>query len=144
MSTYETIATIISGIALIVSITALIFSKLNTNKIEKIYYGQSETAIRQNIMNARNRLEDTLSRTKPENQYSNQSVKVAIEQLLNSYEEACAKYIDCKIDKERFRKSYFNEIKDIVECDDLKQYFSFGSSYDAIKKVYDEWFNLEK
>lgn len=144
MTIYELLATIISSIAIIISLLALIFTKINANKIEKIYYGQSEIAIRETITNARNRITDILLNANTgNNQYTNQCMKVSIEQLLNSYEEACAKYIDSKIDRKRFKKTYIDEIKNIVESEDFKEYFQFGSKYDAIKKVYEEWFNLE-
>ncbi len=139
---YEIISTIISVIAIVISLFSLILTKINTSKIERIYYGQSEITIRDAITNAKNRITDIL--LKENNQYTKQCMKVSIEQLLNVYEEACAKYIDSKIDKKRFKKTYIDEIKNIVESDDFKEYFQFGSKYDAIKKVYDEWFNLEK
>lgn len=145
MTIYEKISISISSIALVVSLLSVIFSKINMNKIEKIYYGQSELAIRESITNAKNKITDILSNVNNQNNlYTKQCMKVAIEQLLNSYEEACTKYIDSKIDKKRFKKTYFNEIKNLVESEELNQYFNFGSKYDAIKKVYNEWFNLEK
>lgn len=145
MTNYEIISIIISSIALLISISSVIFSKINMNRVEKIYYGQSEIAIRETIINAKNRITDILSTANSNNnQYTKQCIKVAIEQLLNSYEEACAKYIDGKIDKIRFKKTYMDEIKNIVEANDFKEYFKFGSKYAAIKKVYNEWFDLEK
>ena len=112
MTIYEIITTVISSIAIIISLFALIFTKMNANKIEKISYGQSEIAIRETITNARNRITDILLKANKENnQYTNQCMKVSIEQLLNVYEEACSKYIDSKIDKKRFKKTYIDEIK---------------------------------
>ena len=69
----------------------------------------------------------------------------AKQDYLNSYEEACVKYLDNKVDKLRFRKTYYIEIQNIVTKEPYKATFnSFSSTYTAIKKVYDEWFNLEK
>lgn len=145
MTNYEILATVISIISIIIALFALIFTKINSNKIEKIYYGQIEISIRETITNAKNRITDILLNSNEENsQYTNQCIKVSIEQLLNTYEEACSKYIDSKIDKKRFKKTYIDEIKNIIESNDFKEYFHFGSKYDAIKKVYNEWFNLEK
>lgn len=144
MTIYEILATILASIGIIISLFTLIFTKINANKIEKIYYGQSEISIRESITDATNRITDILLYAKTEdNQYTNQCMKVSIEQLLNSYEEACAKYLDSKVDKKRFKKMYIDEIRNIVESNDFKEYFQFGSNYDAIKKIYDEWFNLE-
>lgn len=145
MTIYEIMSIIISSIAIMISLLSVIFTKINTNRIEKIYYGQSEIAIRESITVAKEKITDILLKANTQsNQYTNQCMKVAMEQLLNAYEEACAKYIDSKIDKKRFKKTYIDEIKNIVESDDFNEYFRFGSKYDAIKKVYNEWFNLEK
>lgn len=143
MTTNEKITTVISIISLLISIASFIVTKINTSKIEKIYYGQMELEIRNIITSAKNRVANAIQDTN-QNPKKDQLVKFSIEELLNSYEEACTKYIDKKIDPKRFKKMYFDEIKNIVESDDLKKYFQFGSKYDAIKKVYNEWFNLEK
>ena len=145
MNIYEGITIFISSFALFLSLLSLIFTKANSNKVEKISFGQTELSIREMITASQNRITDILSNANSTNgQYTKQIMKTAIEQLLNSYEEACTKYIDSKIDKERFKKTYFDEIKNIVEYDEFQEYFKFGSKYDAIKIVYDEWFNLEK
>ena len=69
----------------------------------------------------------------------------AIENNLNAYEEACAKYLDKKVDKKRFKKIYRTEIKQLVESPDLKSKFdALITKYKAIAKVYIEWENLEK
>lgn len=136
MSNYESISTVLSTGAVIISIISYMTSRINMIRIEKMYYGQSELLVREAITNAKNRITDILSN----NQYTKQQIDVAIEQLLKAYEEACAIYIDIKIDKKRFKKTYMYEIKEIVESDDFKEYFQFGSKYSAIKKVYKEWF----
>ena len=75
-----------------------------------------------------------------EKQYNN-----AKQEYLNAYEEACMKYFDGKIDKERFKKTYIVELRNIVASTSLKKYIdSTSSPYNAIKKVYAEWNNLEK
>lgn len=70
----------------------------------------------------------------------------ALEDLLNHYERACMLYIDGKIDKERFKKEYSTEIRNLVEKGEYKErYFPpHTSKYKAILKVYDSWENLEK
>ena len=112
MTIYEKISIIISSIALVVSLLSVIFSKINMNKIEKIYYGQSELAIRESITNAKNKITDILSNVNNQNNlYTKQCMKVAIEQLLNSYEEACAKYIDSKIDKKDLKRHILMKLR---------------------------------
>ena len=69
-----------------------------------------------------------------------QMYESAKQDYLNSYEEACSKYIDNKVDQNRFYKTYSTEIKNIVEKDPYKSVFdSFSSVYTAIKKVYEKW-----
>jgi len=70
--------------------------------------------------------------------------RIAKQEMLNAYEEACMKYLDAKIDKERFKKTYIIEIRQLVESDSNKDKFGTSSPYTAIKKVYNEWNNLEK
>jgi len=60
-------------------------------------------------------------------------------------ENACSLYIDNKIDKIRFKKLYFSEIKRIIE-DKSHQAFYYPeaiSKYQATWKVYREWDILE-
>lgn len=141
MNIYETMSTVLSSGAIIISIVSYVTSRVNMIRIEKTYYGQSELLVREAITNAKNRITDILSTVNSSNnQYTKQRMDIAVEQLLKAYEEACAKYIDIKIDKKRFKKTYIYEIKEIVESDDFKEYFQFGSQYGAIKKVYKEWF----
>lgn len=69
----------------------------------------------------------------------------AKENYLNAIEEACAKYLDNKIDKKRFKKAYSSSVRKVVENQNFKKYFDpVTSKYKAILKVYDKWFNLEK
>lgn len=67
-----------------------------------------------------------------------------IESMLNQYDDACAKYIDGKIDKNRFKKTYNKEIRNIVENKEFTDYFNpTTSNYKPILIVYKEWFDLE-
>lgn len=143
MTLNEKITVFISILSLLISIISLVLSRISMTRNEKIYYGQAELSIRDSITSAKNRVA-TAIQDDSHNPYKDQIVKFAIEEFLNSYEEACAKYIDKKIDKKRFKKTYSDEIKNLVESEDLKKHFQFGSKYDAIKTVYNEWFNLEK
>lgn len=72
-------------------------------------------------------------------------IQNAKEGLLNAYENGCFKYIDNKIDKERFKKIYLIEIRNIVEDKSFKDKFDSNTSrYKAILKVYKEWNDLGK
>ena len=69
----------------------------------------------------------------------------SVEIMLNSYEESCAKYLDKKVDAERFKKSYHRSIRRIVEDDEMESEFNTPTSaYKCILKVYNEWYNLEQ
>ena len=82
---------------------------------------------------------------KSKNSLLTKALNSAIEINLNAYEEACAKYIDNKVDKERFKKNYMVSIRQEVENPTNKERFNATTSpYKAILKVYAEWFNLEK
>ena len=75
--------------------------------------------------------------------------KSSVEDWLNAYEEACMKYLDKKLDKIRFRKSFRSEIRNIVEEKNKNNpMYSLihpegTSKYEAIWKVYHEWEDLE-
>ena len=72
----------------------------------------------------------------------------AVEDNLNAYEDACAKYVDGKIDKERFKKSYISEVQRLCAektsvITDL-MHPDTTSKFQAIWKVYREWHIHEK
>lgn len=139
--------------------------KANQNALDvnSIAIGQSETAMRAEIQNCRNRTEESMNRisdflqgkhidllVEHEKSHLEQlqvSWRSAIEGYLNSYEDACGKYLDNKTDKNRFRKSYINEIKNI--CDPKRESYSrlmhpdSTSNFQAIWKVYREWHQHE-
>jgi hypothetical protein len=72
------------------------------------------------------------------------NLNAATQTLINHYDSACSKYSDEKVDKIRFKKTYKNEIRKLVENADLKEYFnSLTSSYKPILNVYSEWEHLE-
>ena len=79
----------------------------------------------------------------PNNITLKNQLKALDEDVLNAYDEACAKYIDKKVDRERFKKMYMHEIRQLVESDDFAhKYNCIQSRYNATKRVYDEWNNL--
>ena len=74
-----------------------------------------------------------------------QAFKSARELNMNAYDEACAKYLDNKVDKERFKRNYCIEIRRLVEDKNNSEFFNPTTSpYRCILKVYNEWNNLEK
>lgn len=68
------------------------------------------------------------------------SLNAAIQGMLNTYDGICAKYLDGKIDKIRFKATYNVEIRNLVEKKELKDYFDPTTSrYKTILNVYTEW-----
>ena len=138
------IITLILGIASLVTACGTILLSFRYNKLVQ---GQVEMQIRERITNARIRYEDL---TIQYNEELNNDLIISVfesakEEFLNSYDEACQKYLDKKVYKERFKKSYFVEIQSIVKNDNFKEkYDSQSTDYKATVKVYNEWFNLEK
>lgn len=138
------IITLILGIASLITACGTILLSFRYNKLVQ---GQVEMQIRERITNARIRYEDL---TIQYNEALNNDLIISVfesakEEFLNAYDEACQKYLDKKVDKERFKKSYFVEIQSIVKNDNFKEkYDSQSTDYKATVKVYNEWFNLEK
>ncbi|MBQ0051262.1 MAG: hypothetical protein KBT11_04255 [Treponema sp.] len=117
--------------------------QLNFDKKQTdLNYAQTEIEIRNMISQRKQYFQDILvefAKTEPEKLY-----KAALEDVLNAYDEACMKYIDEKIDKERFKKNYLNEIKNLVETNETKDnFFVKPAKFQAIEKVYNEWFSVE-
>lgn len=145
MSVYEIIAIVISFIGIVLSVISLI----KANKADKISQGQIELNIHQLISGTKKDVLDlTLMITEKlspnQNEMKeilNQALELAREQNFNAYEEACAKYLDKKVDKERFKKNYIVEIRRLVERN--PDMYNMTSPYKATLKVYNEWNNLE-
>ena len=138
------IITLILGIASIITACSTIFLSYRCNKLVQ---GQVEMQIRERITNARIRYEDLIIQYQKDLQSEliKDVYESTKEEFLNAYDEACQKYLDGKVDKERFRKSYFTEIQDIVKNKSFKsRYDTQSTPYKATLKVYEEWFNLEK
>lgn len=152
---------VISAVALVVSVfsvcksiaTAKTANDLTKeqNEIAKsqaeIEKGQVEIDIRNMILTAQYHYSEMclhLSK-EPDNKVIQQQVMAALESVANAYDEACTKYIDGKTDKNRFKKTYANELRKWVESEYVKdKYIMPHSQYKATIKVYDEWNNLEK
>ena len=148
MTIYEIIAVVISVVGLGLSIWSIIKAR----SAHKIAQGQIELNIHQ-LLNQAKKDEMEISILIAEKCSDNSSeiksiilsaLNTAIERTLNAYEEACAKYLDGKVDKERFKKNYHIEIRQLVENKNHKKHFDPTTSvYKAILKVYEEWNNLE-
>ena len=143
-----------SIVAVFVSIVSFILShdaQKNGNRIagaaNEMLKGQVEMQIREMISSARRHYEEISFRasTDEDKEILKAIEESALENVLNAYDEACAKYIDYKVDRERFKKLYFEEIKQVVEDPSISdKYKEPQTKYHATNKVYTEWNNREK
>ena len=142
---------IISGLAFVFSIFAIIKTKSNSEGNIELYINERITTTKENVTNIV-LLMSSLSAKNNRNEEEERILEIythalnsSIENNLNAYEEACAKYLDNKVDKKRFKKTFKTEIRQLVENEEYQDYFNgVTSKYRAILKVYNSWENLEK
>lgn len=175
MNIVEKITLIIAAISAIFALCSLIVSIIsltktsgfNKNTLDKseiqnmISMGNLELSVSERIANSREKVGDIAmimspllakketSSLTPDETLTLKSqelvLKSAIENNINAYEDACSKYLDGKIDKVRFKKTYTAEIRQLVENIRMQEYFNpVTSKFKAILKVYQEWNDLEK
>ena len=159
---------IFSIVGIVIAIVSLIFAIRSSSKANKISSEQLkinnaiiETEIRKAIEEANSRVNDICITMVPYAARVNctkdadidkktlemyrVNLKASTQAMLNMYDDACAKYLDNKVDKERFRRNFYIEIRNLLERNSLKDYFDPTTSrYKATLKVYNEWENLEK
>ncbi len=160
MSPYEIAAVVLSSIAIIATAINIVFYFRLTREYNglvkeqnKIAQGQAETSMRELIMSARRNVETVSEKVACRNEETDDVVKTIYEQMFdsaqedlrNAYEEACSRYRDGKVDKERFKRMYSTEIRRLVEDDAQKEnYDTISTPYECTVVVYKEWFQLEK
>lgn len=127
----------------IIAIIISLFTLYQTHKQNKNSQGQIELTIEQSITQCRARLTDLVLANDGSEKYID-AITAAKEEYLNIYDSACSKYLDKKVDKERFKKQYCDCIKKIVEDKQFEYKLNQVSSpYRALIKVYNEWNDLE-
>lgn len=130
---------ILSATSALGSMLAALFTFLNSRKMS---FANMEMQIRQMIATAKFRM---LEYTKTTSNVETVLLNALDEEVMCAYDEACAKYLDNKVDKERFRRMYTDEIRQIVEDENHKEkYDQLQSKYKATVKVYKMWFDREK
>ena len=159
----DIIPVIIAAVGLVVSILAYVKSNKSqkeasrlSNSAFRLTQGNVEIEVRNMIRESKKFLLETIKELVllNNNDYKDSDsiktnvdliYKTAIEEMINAYEEACMKYIDDKIDKKRFQKTYQLEIRNLIQTSPTKEKIdSISSPYHAIKKVYSEWENGEQ
>ena len=101
MKITDWITVVLSAISIIISI----FTWIKTNKKTN---AQIEIEIKKMIDEKKQAFINNITDEKVIANY-------LIEEELNAYDKACALYNDNKVDKERFKKDYYNEIANIFE-----------------------------
>ncbi|MCU0120551.1 hypothetical protein N8H74_20000 [Pseudomonas sp. B2M1-30] len=158
---------VIAAISMIVSVGAVYFARAsskNANLIAQenlnLQSAMVETGISQSIEGAKAKINevsvvmvplvvkenaDNISIEEAANLVLFRKIMASAEQsLVNHYDFACSKYIDGKVDKIRFKKSYRTEIRQLVESQDFQEHFNpVTSTYKPILMVYKEWEDLE-
>jgi hypothetical protein len=156
--------TIMSVVFGVISIVFAVFSIRASSASRLTAMGQAETGLRASIRLTRQSVRDLaiqigelMDGTNPTKITAEQrrrlepldrAFREAVEDNLNAYEDACAKYIDNKIDRERFRKMYIEEIRNL--CVDKQGpihdclHPEGSSKFQVIWKVYREWHVHEK
>jgi len=161
-------AVMVSILSLLVALASFFFSMISHSKSNalsqentRLANGMLELEVRSSISNVSLQVNEIALKLRPvqkrrkakdfspEEEEEYQSLllhwKAANQNMLTAYDEACAKYLDNKIDKVRFKRNFHHEIRNLLESDGLKQFFDpHTSRFKAIIKVYTEWENLEK
>ncbi|MEG8246621.1 hypothetical protein [Pseudomonas paracarnis] len=158
---------VIAAISMVVSVGAMYFAKASSKKANSIAQenlnlqnAMVETGISQSIEGAKAKINEVslvmvplVARENADNLSVEDAASLvlfrkimasAVQSLVNHYDFACSKYIDGKVDKIRFKKSYRTEIRQLVEKEDLKEHFNpVTTTYKPILMVYKEWEDLE-
>jgi len=151
MNPHEIVSIVIASFALVISVISFFTSMRNSSAMIELTINERITNTKEKVGDVSNIMTPLLAKGEPtgdEKRMIDLYVKqfdLAIENNLNAYEEACAKFLDKKVDKKRFKKLYKTELRKLVEKDELKRYFDgVSSNYKAILKVYKQWEDLEK
>lgn len=149
-----------------VSVGAVVVSTAQARRAERaseqanrIAVGEAERSLRDSIDSARQRLDAIVFRFTELKMRGSQDANAevlellrtqcasAVEAVLNAYETACGQFIDGKVDRERFKKTYHSEIRQL--CDPKNEAYASlmhpqaTSHFQATWKVYQQWYNLE-
>ncbi len=155
---------VVSVLSLLATVVFAILAARSANRAHVVTIGAAETALRNAISLTRQRVGDLAlqvgavldgrrkdeltARDKRQLELLEKAFRSAVEDNLNAYEDACAKYLDGKIDRERFKKTYVCEIQNL--CNEKSSVIAefmhpeSTSKFQAIWKVYREWHIHEK
>lgn len=128
MKITDLITVVLSAISIIISI----FTWIKTNKKTN---AQIEIEIKKMIDEKKQAFINNITDEKIIANY-------LIEEELNAYDKACALYKDNKVDKERFKKDYCNEIANIFENENFVTVGKLNEKsckYNNLIDTYEKW-----
>ena len=154
MTSYELAAIIVASLSALFALGSVVFSYRASRKANAIAeeqtmisQGQIELQIHQMISQTKRDLLDIVLKLQGDQSSDivQQAFETARELNLNAYDDACSKYLDGKVDKDRFKQNYHVEIRQLVEDENNREKFdAVTSRYKCILKVYNEWNDLER
>jgi chemotaxis regulatin CheY-phosphate phosphatase CheZ len=149
MSIYEIVSVTISAFAFLVSIYSFLRSKALNEATVELQMEESINSTQVRVEDISQQLaillEEGVSDADKRLGVLKRALKSAMERYVNSLDSACGKYIDKKVDRKRFKKTYRTVIRRLVEDEDHKEFFDpTTSKYREILKVYGEWEYSEK
>jgi len=151
MTIYEILSITLAPFAIIISIFSYVRANSLANANIELYINERITNTKEKVSDISMQMsilvtkETKTAAEEKQLKIYQYNLRASIENNLNAYEEACAKYLDNKVDRKRFLKNYKTEIRQLVENSQFKEYFDgVTSRYRAILKTYNEWENLEK
>src|SRR5574343_658667 len=121
MTNYELASLFISAISLCFSLFAFFSSRKTEATQVELYINERITNTKEKVSEQANIIaplkakKDLSAEEQRLKELYEAGFNAAVENNLNAYEEACAKYLDGKADRNRFKKSYKKEIKQLVE-----------------------------
>jgi hypothetical protein len=154
MTYFEKLTVLISSIGCLISIATLIYTffanKKNKKTIIKLNSANLEVMLSERISSAREKTDQAMLKiaevsgkniTKDHLTALQKSFNSNLENYLNILEEACAKYIDDKIDRVRFKQTYKTSIKQIFENQTYKNFLDSETApkFPNLLKLYKDW-----
>lgn len=143
--------TVIAGLALLVSVINVVLYYRLQGKYNEMTKTQMLTAQGAIEIQVRNSISDANKQIlyyatevgiNPSSKVTQQAYFTAEEMYRNAYEDACAKYLDRKIDVERFEKMYKQEIYKLVNDPQQKDFYATNqTAYASTVAVYKHWFS---
>lgn len=133
----------IAALSLIISIISLIISKRISTKALNVQYATIESVIAESISTAAKNMREAglilirTNKSDPSYDVVELNFKALKEDYLNAYDHACMRYIDNKIDRVRFRKSYEDDLDVIFNSTEFAEFIKTfqTTKYQALHTV---------